>query len=42
MHIAENPKVSDQSVLKRKERCASPLDFFTCWLESKKVATVGS
>lgn len=42
MHIAEDPQVSDQSVPKRKERCASPLDLFPCWFEAKKVATVSS
>ena len=40
--IAENPQVSNQSVPKRKECCASPLDHFPCWLECKKVSAVGS
>ena len=42
MHIAENPQVSDQSVPKRKECCAGPLDLLPGWLEGKEVSTVRS
>lgn len=42
MNIAENPEVSDQSVPKREECCASPLDLLSCWLEGKEVPTVCS
>lgn len=42
MHIAKNPQVSDQPILKRKECCSSPLDLFPCWFETEEVSAVHS
>ena len=42
MHIAKNPKVSNQSVPESEERCARPFDILSGWLEAKEVSTVYS
>ncbi len=42
MHIAKNPQVSDQTIPKRKECCASPLDLLPCWPETEEVSAMHS
>jgi|GEM_PF-6770906 hypothetical protein len=42
MHIAEDPEVSDQPVLERKESSTQPFDLFSCGFEAHEIGTVGS
>ena len=42
MHVAENPKISDQSFPKREEGCTCPLDIFSGCFVGKEVPTVYS